>query len=326
MASKAAATAKNTLDLATNAARIATEALDAAITSGADVGQIQSLQATVNTANISKSNAQAALDSANAQKNQAQSNANSDPVANGINVAAAQFAAIAQAKTALNSANIALTASVAARTAAQAAATLAANASTAADALLTSAIQPYNATTNPNGGKTQQEIFLLQQEATTAANNASVTMNASNAAAADVLSKQNLVSAATTAVAALPTPSVYTTLAYTMTSVRLNETQVSADGLTLYVDSNVLALAKTGTTIGSVTYPPVDLSGVQILGTGVSSSNPSPTNIVSYSVVPSIPSGLYPSCVAIVLNNPITPGDGVFYLVGGEVYLYDFIM
>jgi hypothetical protein len=153
-----------------------------------------------------------------------------------------------------------------------------------------------------------------------------VTINASNSAAADVLVKQNLVSAATTAVAALPTPSVYTTLAYTMTSVRLNETQVSADGLTLYVDSNVLALAKTGTTIGSVTYQPVDLSGVQILGTGVSSSNPSPTNIVSYSVVPSIPSGLYPSCVAIVLNNPVTPGDGVFYLVGGEVHLYDFIM
>jgi hypothetical protein len=325
-ASAAAATAKNTLDLATNAARIAADALNAAINDGADVGQIQSLQLTVNTATISKSNAQAALDSANSQMNQAQSNANSDPVANGIIVAARQFAAIAQAKTALNSANIALNASVNAAAAALAAANLAKTASDAANVLLNTAILPYNATTNPNGGKTQQEIFLLQQEATTAANNASVTINASNSAAADVLVKQNLVSAATTAVAALPTPSVYTTLAYTMTSVRLNETQVSADGLTLYVDSNVLALAKTGTTIGSVTYQPVDLSGVQILGTGVSSSNSSPTNIVSYSVVPSIPSGLYPSCVAIVLNNPVTPGDGVFYLVGGEVHLYDFIM
>ena len=325
-ASKAAVTAANNLALATNAASIATAALDAAINSGADISQIQSLQATANAANISKSNAQAALDSANSQRNQAQSNANSDPVANGINVAAGQFAAIAQAKTALNSANIALSASAAAATAARAAATLAANASLAANALLTSAIQPYDASNNPTGGKTQQEIVLLQQEATTAANTASVTMNASNSAAADVISKQNLVSVATTALAALPTPSVYTTLAYTMTAVRLNETQVSADGLTLYIDSNVLALASTGTTIGSQTYAPVDLSGVQILGTGVSSSNPSPTNIVSYSVVPSVPVGLYPSCVAIVLNNPVTPGDGVFYLVGGEVYLYDFIL
>jgi hypothetical protein len=326
VATRAANTAKNNLALATNAALIATTALDAAINSGADISQIQSLQATANATNISKSNAQAALDSANAQMNQAQSNANSDPIANGINVAAAQFAAIAQAKTALNSANIALSGSVAASTAAKDAATLAANASLAANALLTSAIQPYDASNNPTGGKTQQEIVLLQQAATTAANNASVTMNASNAAAADVIAKQNLVSVATTAVAALPTPSVYTTLAYTMTAVRLNETQVSADGLTLYVDSNVLALANSGTTIGSVTYAPVDLAGVQILGTGVSSNNASPTNIVSYSVVPSVPSGLFPSCVAIVLNNPVTPGDGVFYLVGGEVYLYDFIM
>ena len=111
-----------------------------------------------------------------------------------------------------------------------------------------------------------------------------------------------------------------------MTCVRLNETQVSADGLTIYVDSNVLALAKTGTTMGSQSYLPVDLSGVQLLGTGVSSSNASPTNIVSYSVVPSVPSGLYPSCVAIVVNNPVTAGDGVFYLVGGEVLLYNFIL
>jgi hypothetical protein len=111
-----------------------------------------------------------------------------------------------------------------------------------------------------------------------------------------------------------------------MRCVRLNEKQVDTDASgngVIYVDSSVLALAKTGTTIGSVTYPPIDLSGVQIQGVGVSTT---PTTIVSYSVVPSLPSGLYPSCVAITVNHPVTAGDGVFYLVGGEVLLYDFVL
>jgi hypothetical protein len=254
---------------------------------------------------------------------QAQSNANSDPVANGINVAAKQFADIAKASTALNSANIALAASVAAKTAAAAEASRAKIASDAANTVLTSAIQPYDASNNPMGGKTQQEIVLLQQAATAAANTASVTMNASNAAQQDVLSKQNSVSAATAVLAALPLPNEKTTLAYTMTCVRLNETQVSADGKTVYVDSNVLALAKTGTTIGSVSYTSVDLSGVQIQGVGVSTT---PTKIVSYAVVPSVPVGLYPSCVALTLDTAVTAADGVFYLVGGEATLYNFIL
>ena len=317
------ATAKNNLDTAANALTIASTALDNAINSGLDVSQIQALQVTANAAAATKATAQATFDYANAQMNQAQSNANSNPIANGIEVSATQFAAIARATGALNAAKNALAISTASSTASQGQATLAANASAAANALLNSAIQPYDASNNPTGGKTQQEIVLLQAAATTAANTAAVTMNASQAAARDVINKQNAVSAATTALAALPTPNHLTTLAYTMRCVRLNERQVSEDGLTLYVDSSVLALAKTGTTIGSVNYPPVDLSGVQIQGVGVSTT---PTTIVSYSVVPSLPSGLYPSCVAIVLNQPVTAGDGVFYLVGGEVLLYDFVL
>jgi len=148
-------------------------------------------------------------------------------------------------------------------------------------------------------------------------------MNASNNAQQDVISKQNALSAATTALAAVPTPNPLSSLSYTMNCVRLNENQVSADGLTLFVDSSVLALAKSGTTIGSVTYASVDLTGDFVQGVGVSTN---PTKIVSYEVVPSTPVGLYPTCVAITLDTPVTAGDGVFYLVGGEESLFNFIM
>jgi hypothetical protein len=328
-ATAAAKTATNNLALSTNAARIAGEALDAAINAGADVAQIQSLQVTANAANISKSNAQAAFDLANSKMNQAQSNANSDPIANGILIFARQTAIIAEAKAALNSANNALSASMAAKTAAAAAAAVAEAANTAATALLNSAVAPYDASGNPNGGKTQQEIVLLQQAATQAANNASVTMNASNAAQADVIAKGNTVAYATNAVSALPAPNPRTVFAYTMTCVRLNETQAGTDSSgnhVIYIDSDVLATASVGKTVGSVTYPAVNLNGVQILGTGISSSIGSPTNILTYSVVPSLPNALYPSCVAVIVNNPVTAGDGVFYLVGGEFLLYDFIV
>ena len=325
--------AQDDLALAQNAATIAGNALSTAITAGAEIAQIQSLQVTANAATVAQSNAQAAYDFAVAQESQAQSRANSDPIANGITVSAAQFKAIAAAKANLNAANIALTASVAAKTAAAAQATLTANASTAANALLNSAIQPYDASNNPTGGKTQQEIVNLQSAATAAANAASAAMNASEAASVDVLNKQNGVTAATSALATLPTPSTIVTLAYTMTAVGLNETKVSADGLTIYVNSSVLALAKTGTTIGANTYPAVQLGpvtdasgnvtpGAQIQGAGVSQV----TRIVSYSVVPSVPGGLYTTAVKIVVDRPVTAGDGVFYLVGGEVLLYNFIM
>jgi hypothetical protein len=325
--------AEDDLGLAQNAARIAANALNVAITAGADISQIQTLQVTANQTSIDQSRAQAAYDFAVEQEKQAQSNANSNPIANGIDVSAAQFKAIAAAKANLNAANIALAASVAAKALAAGQATLTASASTAANALLNSAIQPYNATTNPTGGKTQQEIVQLQAAATSAANAAAAAMNASEAASVDVLNKQNSVTAASASLARLPTPSTVVTMAYTMTAVGLNEMTVSANGLELYIDSSVLALAKTGTTIGTNSYPAVQLGpstdasgnatlGVQILGAGVSEL----TRIASYSVVPSLPGGLYTTAVKLVLDTPITAGDGVFYLVGGEVLLYNFIM
>jgi hypothetical protein len=42
--------------------------------------------------------------------------------------------------------------------------------------------------------------------------------------------------------------------------------------------------------------------------------------------VPSRPGGLYVSAVELKVNNPVNVADGVFYLVGGEVLLNDFIM
>jgi hypothetical protein len=62
---------------------------------------------------------------------------------------------------------------------------------------------------------------------------------------------------------------------------------------------------------------------VQVLGLGVTTN---PTKITAAVVVPSLPSGLYPSSVKLTLDNSVTVGDGNFYLVGGEILLNDYIM
>jgi len=119
------------------------------------------------------------------------------------------------------------------------------------------------------------------------------------------------------------------TLSFTMTTVSMNESKVTTSdasgnaGNYIYIDSVVLQRAKTGLTVGSVSYPAVDLSGVQILGLGVTTT---PTKIVSYRVVPSRPGGLYVSAVELKVDNAVSVGDGIFYLVGGEVLLGDFMM
>jgi hypothetical protein len=115
-----------------------------------------------------------------------------------------------------------------------------------------------------------------------------------------------------------------------MTTVSLNETKIAKDASEnqiIYIDSNVLVRAIRGTTIGSIVYEPADLSGVQILGLGVSNSPPNTqTKILKAEVVPSLPSGLYTTAVKLTVDNDVVLGDGVFYLVGGEVLLNDFIM
>jgi hypothetical protein len=112
-----------------------------------------------------------------------------------------------------------------------------------------------------------------------------------------------------------------------MTTVSLNETKLvkDASGQHIYIDSTVLARALQGATIGTISYAPVDLSGVQILGLGVT-SGALPTKITRAQVVASLPSGLYPTSVKLTVDKDVVLGDGNFYLVGGEILLNNYIM
>ena len=110
-----------------------------------------------------------------------------------------------------------------------------------------------------------------------------------------------------------------------MTTVSLNETKLvkDASGQHIYIDSSVLVRALQGVTIGTISYQPVDLSGVQILGLGVTTT---PTKITKAEVVTSLPTGLYPTSVKLTVDKDVTLGDGNFYLIGGEILLNDYIM
>lgn len=114
-----------------------------------------------------------------------------------------------------------------------------------------------------------------------------------------------------------------------MTTVSLNETKIlkdASENQVIYIDSNVLVRALEGATIGSITYAPVDLTGVQILGLGVSSAENIQTLIEDAEVVASLPSGLYPKSVKLTVSRDVVLGDGIFYLVGGEILLNDYIL
>jgi hypothetical protein len=173
----------------------------------------------------------------------------------------------------------------------------------------------------------------MQAAATATAATASASMNASQAANAALLAAQRQVVSSQAIVASLPVPNPRTTFSYTMTCVRLNETAVSDDGLTIYVDSAPLRMALQGADIGfdaSGGPQHYDASGsivdgVEIQGLGVLSLN---TTIVSAVVQASLPNSLYPNCIALTLSTPVstTIVNGVFYLVGGENILYEYIL
>ena len=338
-AKEAEAAAQNSYNLAAEAQRIAAAALDAAIASGAGIAQIQSLRDASVAATTAASNAMAALNLKKAAVTQARQDAAVDPLSTLITDAAEQFDKLAVASAAVNTAAAALAAAQAAATIAMAKYNTDNALSTTANQALNLAILPYSATqvtdasgnviSSPFGGKTEQEIVELRAAAAAAAALASASKNASDAAATDVTTKIAAKAAADAAKAAVPWPMMESTLSFTMTTVSMNETKVSTSdasgnaGNYIYIDSVVLQRAKTGITIGSVTYPAVDLSGVQILGLGVATT---PTKILSYKVVPSRPGGLYVSAVELKVDNAVSVGDGIFYLVGGEVLLGDFMM
>ena len=333
------ASAQHDYDLAAEAQRIAAAALDSAIASGADITQIQSLRDASVAATTAASNAMVTLNLKKEATLQARQDAVADPLATVITDAAEQFDSLALASAAVNAAALALTAAQATAAAAQAKYNADNALSTAANQALNLAILPYSATevtdgsgnviSSPFGGKTEQEIVDLRAAAAAAAATAAASKLASDAAVANVLAKVTAKSAADAALDAIPWPMLESTLSYTMTTVSMNESKVTTSdasgnaGNYIYIDSVVLQRAKTGLTVGSVTYPAVDLSGVQILGLGVTTT---PTRILSYKVVPSRPGGLYVSSVELKVDNAVNVGNGVFYLVGGEVLLNDFIM
>ena len=323
--------AQHDYDLSKLAQDIAARALDTAISTGAGITDIQSLRDTSVAAAAAASNAMASLDLKKAATLKARQDAAADPLATVIMDAAAQFDKIAVASATVNSALLALNQAQTAAALAKSKSDADYALSTASNNALNYAILPYsatgdNVTASPLGGKTVQEIVDLRAAATAAAAVAAASKNAYDAAASDVIRKAAVKAAADSALAALPWPQLASTLSYNMTSVSLNETKVSTDGsgnTLIYIDSSVMQRAITGATVGSVTYDPVDLSGVQILGLGVTTT---PTKILSYRITPSLPSGLYARSVELTVDHPVTVGDGVFYLVGGEVLLRDFIM
>ena len=326
----AEAAAQKDYDLSALAQSIAAKALDTAIGNGAGITEIQSLRDTSVAATTNASTAMATLNLKKAAALKSRTDAAADPLATVILDASAQFDKIAVARTTVNSALLTLNAAQAALTAANAQAASDNAASTLANNTLSYAILPYDAsgnniTASPLGGKTVQEIVDLRANATRLAQVAAASKNSADSLAADVINKQAVKTAADAALAAIPWPQLPSTQSYTMTTVSLNETKLvkDASGQHIYIDSSVMVRALQGATIGTISYTPVDLSGVQILGLGVSST---PTKITKAQVVASLPTGLYPTSVKLTVDKDVVLGDGNFYLVGGEILLNDYIM
>lgn len=328
-------TAQHDYDLAALAQTIAARALDTAIGNGATITEIQSLRDTSVAATAIAATSMANLNLKKTAALKSRTDAAADPLATVILDAAAQFNKIAAARATVNSAVLTLAAAQEALTAANTQATADNTRSTLANNALSYATLPYdisgdNVTASPLGGKTVQEIVDLRENANRLAQVAAASKNAADAIAGDVIAKAAIKAAADAALAALSWPLMPSTQSYMMTTVSLNETKIAKDASEnqiIYIDSNVLVRAIRGTTIGSIVYEPADLSGVQILGLGVSNSPPNTqTKILKAEVVPSLPSGLYTTAVKLTVDNDVVLGDGVFYLVGGEVLLNDFIM
>jgi len=322
--------AQHDYDLAALAQNIAARNLDTAIGNGAGITEIQPPRDKPVAATTVASTSMANLNLKKAAALKSRTDAAADPRATVILDAATQFDKIAAARATVNSAVLTLASAQAALTAANTQAAADNTRSTSANNALSYATLPYdpsgnNITASPLGGKTVQEIVDLRANANRLAQVAAASKNSADAIAGDVIAKAAIKAAADAALAALSWPQLASTQSYMMTTVSLNETKIVKDGSGqhIYIDSNVLVRALTGTTIGTIHYNPIDLSGVQILGLGVSNT---PTKIIDAEVVPSSPSGLYTTAVKLTVDNDVVVGDGIFYLVGGEILLNDFIM
>jgi trimeric autotransporter adhesin len=312
------ATKLNTLTLSQNASRIAREALDAAITAGTDIANIQELQRTVVSTAAAQSTAQVTYDQAILQLNQAQQSANSNVVANTILNNQTIFAAQKQHLAAVNSAT-------AEREAARAANVVAQARLVSANAALVSATVDVSGAVA--AGKTQAEIVDLQTAAAAAATAAAAAANAGQAAATNLLNKQNALTALQSVT--MSVPDLTMGLYYELKCVELNESQIVSDpsGCIIYVNDPILVSAATGFTAPG--FSPVSRitwtsENGQVQGVGVGSA----TRILSMTEAASVPGGLYSAstCVAIKLDKLVTAVDGIFYLVGGENTLYNFIL
>jgi hypothetical protein len=332
VAVKSEESAQHDYDLAKLAQDIAARALDTSISGGAGITEIQSRRDISVEATAVAARQMLNLNLKKTASLAARTDAAADPLATVIIDASIQFDKIAVARTTMNSAVLVLAAAEASLIAANSLAASDYARSTSANNALTYAILPYdasgnNVTASPLGGKTVQEIVDLRANAQLLAQVAAASKNAADAIAADVISKQVLKAASVSALAAISWPHLPSTQSYVMTTVSLNETKVTKDASgnsVIYVDSNVLVRALSGATIGSIAYTAIDLSGVQIIGLGVTTAL---TKITNAEVVPSLPSGFYPTSVKITLDKTnVSVGDGVFYLVGGEILLNDYIM
>ena len=349
---KAQEVAQNDYNLAALAQNIAAKALDTAIATGAVIAEIQSLRDTSVEASVVASNMMAVLNLKKSAALQAREQSAADPLATVILDAAAQFQKISEARANVNSALIVLDAAKVRLTAANQQATDDNALSALANTALNKATLPYSVeevfgtgtasstlVSSPLGGKTVQEIVELRANANRLAQVAAASKNAADVIAADVITKTNLKTVAESRLAAIPWPQLESTLSYMVTTVSLNETKVApklegASTQDIYVDSSVLYRALGGATVGGVIYEPISLSNAKLIGLGIKEQAAIMAGgqlIVSAERTVSIPAGLYPNCVKITVKSlagvaPVEVGDGVFYIVGGEVLLKDYIM
>lgn len=186
------------LSVATNEYTRAQEALSNAITAGGSIASIQALRDASVAAGIAVSRATTAEKYAMDALNTAIENASVNQIAQSLIVTARLTRENSTAGGSLNSAQEQLDIIQRAFLAAQIVSMNANAASQAAQQTLANAIAPYDASNNPTGGKTQQEISDMQAAASAAAAAASAAQTAVSNAQKNVLNQSATVSSLST--------------------------------------------------------------------------------------------------------------------------------
>lgn len=336
-ATVAAGVAATALANAHEASVIATNALNDAITAGADIASIQSLRNASVAAASAEAVAQANSNAATAAMEQAQSNANIDPYARQILSASTIYKKLYNAQATANRSLINLNLHITDASGAKAKAALDLSASLVAQTDLTRAIA---------NGLTVQEISNLQLAYNAAAALAAESRLLANAAVAQVAADRVTLQVDVSGWSAIAQPNVNLTLAaykvdlvgsfpfsspitnlyQAVNTLQLNTvvdiagvikslagvTQIANNYRTIYVNNNA-ALTKVLTTSPATPTSNV-MVGLSVIGTGISQND---TKIVSAEVVTVLPDGSSANAVAITFNKPVSTGDNRFYIVGG---------